>query len=186
MKRDMIKPKVPSSFEGVPKDLAYVMRMIINNQVIRRLLYHTDSRCLDEKVYPDNITDEQTIELIEAKQICALPKIKVDLDKRTYITVNFNNYIPNEENPFYRDHTIEIRILVHFDNWNLQDNDLRAYRIAGEIDSMLNGVYLSGIGQTLFMSGMQDIYDEEYGGLTLNYLVVRGSEDKDKEKRPMI
>ena len=81
---------------------------------------------------------------------------------------------------------ILIRIMCHFDNWALQDYDMRAYRIAGEIDSMLNGVYLSGIGQTLFASATQDVYDEEYGGLTIVYRVVRGTEDKKAEIRPMI
>jgi len=90
------------------------------------------------------------------------------------------------ENNFYRDHTIEVRILVHFDNWNLSNNGLRPYSIGGEIDSMLNGAKLSGIGVTNFVSATQDVYNEEYAGLTLTYHVVRGTEDKDKNIRPMI
>lgn len=181
MKRDMIV-EAHSSFLGVPKDLAYIMTKIINNQNVARLVYHNTTDCLDGP----EVTRDQVVEMLKTKQISALPKVKVDLEKKTYITVNFNNYVPNEFNSFYHDHTIEIRIIVHFDNWAIQDNDLRPYRIAGEIDSMLNGAKMSGIGVTNLMSATQDIYDEEYGGLTLNYRVVRGTEDDDKNKRPMI
>ena len=171
-----------SSFLGVPKDLAYIIRMIIGNQNIARLLYHNTPDCLKGP----EVTGEEIIEMLETKQICSLPKIKVDAEKKTYLTVNFDNYFPNDTNPFYRDHTIEIRIITHFDNWSLQDNDLRVYRIAGEIDSMLNGAKLSGIGITNFVNATQDIYDEDFGGLTLNYRVVRGTEDKKPEVRPMV
>lgn len=183
MKKDVII-EAKSSFLGVPKDIAYLMQKIISNPNVARLTYHNTEDCLtDPKCI---VTTEQIMEMINVKQICALPRVKIDENKRTYITINFNNYIPNDTNTFYRDHTIEIRIIVHFDNWNLKNNDLRAYRIAGEIDSMINGAKLSGIGVTNFISATQDVYDEEYGGITLNYRVVRGSEDKEIDKRPMI
>jgi hypothetical protein len=51
---------------------------------------------------------------------------------------------------------------------------------------MLNGVKLSGIGVTNLINATQDIYDEEYGGVTLNYRVVRGTEDKQAHIRPMV
>ena len=183
MKKDVIV-EAKSSFLGVPKDIAYIMRLLLSNPNIARLVYHNTEDCLTDPKCA--VTSEQIVEMIDAKQICSLPRVRVDKDKRTYITVNFNNYIPNDSNEFYRDHTIEIRIIVHFDNWNLQNNDLRAYRIAGEIDSILNGMKMSGIGVTNFISATQDVYDEEYGGVTLMYRVVRGSEDKDANKRPMI
>ena len=181
MKRDTIY-EAHSSFLGVPKDIAYIMRKILNNKNLAKLLYHTTSNCLNGP----EVTSEQIAEMLQTKQICALPKIKVDTEKKTYLTINFDNYTPNSENTFYRDHTIEIRIITHFDLWNLDDNDIRVYRIAGEIDSMLNGAKLSGIGITNLINATKDVYDEEYGGITLNYRVVRGTEDKKAEVRPMV
>lgn len=183
MKRNVLI-EAHSSFLGVPKDIAYVMKMLLSNSNIARLVYHNTPDCLTDPKCA--VSSQEIMEMLDSKQICALPKIKVDKNKLTYITINFNNYFPNDSNSFYRDHTIEIRVIVHFDNWNLQNNDLRAYRIAGEIDSMLNGAKMSGIGITNFISATQDVYDEEYGGITLNYRVVRGTEDQDEDKRPMI
>lgn len=181
MKRDMII-EAQSSFLGVPKDIALIMRKIIHNNNVARLLYYNTQDALRRP----EVEQEEVAKMFIEKQICALPKIRVDTEKKTYITVNFNDYIPNDSNTFYRDHTIEIRIITHFDLWNLEDNDIRVYRIAGEIDSMLNGIHLSGIGVTNFMNATQDVYDEEFGGLTLNYRVVRGTEDKKPEVRPMV
>lgn len=174
-----------SSFLGVPKDLAYIMKKIIHNPNIARLVYHNTEDCLTN---PNCVvTPEQLTEMLETKQINSIPRVLIDKDeKKTFVSVNFNNYVPNMTNSFYRDHTIEIRIMVHFDNWNLDNNALRAYSIAGEIDSMLNGVKLSGIGVTNFINATQDVYNEEFGGLTLNYRVVRGNEDKYEDIRPMI
>ena len=45
---------------------------------------------------------------------------------------------------------------------------------------------MSGIGITNFVNALQDVYDEEYVGLTLTYRVVRGTEDQKEEVRPMI
>ncbi len=181
MKRDMVV-EAHSSFLGVPKDIAYIMRKIIGNQNIARLVYHNTPDCLNGP----QVTSSQIAEMLETKQICSLPRIQVDEEKKTYLTINFDSYFPNDSNSFYRDHSIEIRIIVHFDNWNLENNDIRPYRIAGEIDSMLNGAKLSGIGVTNFSHATQDVYDAEYGGVTLNYRVVRGTEDEQEDVRPMV
>lgn len=182
MKRDMIEPE-RSGFFGVPKDLALIMRKIVSDKEIAKLLYHNTPDCLGPEY---EVTTEQLEEMLENHQISALPRIKTDKFKRTYLTINFDNYIPNLSNTFYRDNTIEIRIIAHFDNWYLEDNDLRVYRIAGRIDQMLDGARLSGIGITNFIGATQDVYDDEFGGLTLNYRVVRGTEDQDELVGPMV
>lgn len=173
-----------SSFLGVPKDLAYILRMIIKNPNIARLVYHNTRDCLTNPECA--VTQQQMEEMLNADQFSIIPRIYIDGIKRTKIIIGFNNYTPNSGNSFYRDHSIEIRIITHFDLWKLTDNDLRVYRIAGEIDSMLNGAKLSGIGVTNFVSATQDVYDENFGGLTLNYYVVRGTEDKQADIRPII
>ena len=78
----------------------------------------------------------------------------------------------------YRDNTFGIDIICHYDNWDLGDYDLRPYRIAGEIDSMLDKTHLTGIGELEFVSAVPYIYDEEFAGLSLTYLAIRGNEDK--------
>ena len=181
MKRDMIYD-AHSSFLGVPKDIAYIMNMILKNPNVGKLLWYNVPDCLSKPA----IGSKEISEMLKTKQISTQPKVKVDEHEKTYLIITFDNYIPNDSNTFYRDHNIEVRIITHFDLWDLTDNDVRIYRLAGEIDSMLNGAKMSGIGITNFVNAVQDVYDEEYVGLTLTYRVVRGTEDQKEEVRPMI
>ena len=43
---------------------------------------------------------------------------------------------------------------------------------------MLSGAKLTGIGVLTFLGADQFIHDSEYGGLILQYLIIRGNEDK--------
>ena len=165
-----------SSFLGMAKDTSIIMDKILSNRKVLRLLYYTSPDCLKWGSDKD-LTSAQIKELFDKKQISNVPKVKVDEDKRTYLRVAFDSFTPNATNTFYRDHIVEIKIFCHFDDWDLNNFELRPYRIAGEIDSMLDGQHLTGIGELNFLSANQDIYDEEYGGVTLRYLAIRGHED---------
>lgn len=168
-----------SSFLGMPKDASLILKKVLGNQNVLRLLYYNAPDCLDRQKYPD-VTSEQVQEMIKSEQITTIPKIKVDDDgiKRNYLRVTFDSFTPNMENDFYRDHVVEIRVVCHFDLWNLLDFDQRLYRLAGEIDAMLANQRLSGIGLLTFMGADQNVYNDEYGGLTLRYLAIRGNEDR--------
>ena len=165
-----------SSFLGMTKDTAMIMNKILSNKAVLRLLYYNTPDCLNPEKKPD-LTSDQIKEMFKENQISIIPQVTVDTQKRSYLRVGFNNFTRSATNDFYRDHIVEIRIICHFDTWTLEDMDLRPYRIAGEIDSMLDGARLSGIGQLLFIDADQDVYDREFGGVTLRYLAVRGHED---------
>ncbi len=164
-----------SSFLGMAKDTSLIMNKILSNKKVLKLLYYTTPDCLERK--PD-VTSAQVAEMFESKQISNVPKLKIDPDKRTYLRLAFDSFTPNATNTFYRDHIVEIRIICHFDDWNLKDFELRPYRIAGEIDAMLDKQHLTGIGELTFLGANQDVYNEEFGGVTLRYLAIRGHEDE--------
>jgi hypothetical protein len=85
-------------------------------------------------------------EMFETKQISSVPKIKIDRPEKTYLRLTYGTMVRNTTNPEYRDNTFGIDIICHYDAWDLGDFDLRPYRIAGEIDSMLDKCRLTGIG----------------------------------------
>lgn len=173
MKRNFYEyPK--SSFLGMSKDTSLIMDKILGNQDVLKLLYYNVK---DWQKKP-NLTSEQIKSLFEQKNISNIPKIVVNSDKLNYVRITYDSFTPNASNPYYRDHVVEIKIICHFTNWDLGDYELRPYRIAGEIDSMLDGQHLTGIGVLNFMGADQDVYDDEFGGITLRYLAVRGHEDE--------
>ena len=96
--------------------------------------------------------------------------------------INFDDFVTSADNPEFRDNIIEFDIICHFDQWQLQDLALRPYKIAAEIDSMINNKYLVGIGDIEFLGASQIVLTDEFAGLCLMYSATHGEEDK----KPMV
>lgn len=172
MKKDYYQyPK--SSLLGMPKDAAIIMERILSNQKLLKLLTY-ETRDWESK---PTVTKEQIKEMFESNQISSVPMIQIDKKEKTYLRLTYGAVTKNATNPEYRNNTFGIDIICHYDNWDLGDFELRPYRIAGEIDAMLDGTHLTGIGELEFISAVPCIYDDNFAGVTLTYLAIRGQED---------
>ncbi len=168
------KYKYPhSSFLSVEKDMAIIVEYLLKNDNLKKLLYYTSP---DALVQP-KLTEEQSIELF-GKNIKIIPKLYVDHSVLAYIIISFDNFVGNRTNPEFRDNVIEFDIICHFDQWNLGDFKLRPYRIAAELDTMLNNQRLTGIGKLEFLGANQIILTDEFAGLCLMYQAIHGEDDK--------
>lgn len=163
-----------SSLLGMPKDAAIIIDRILSNPNLLRLLVY-ETRDWQSQPLPNG---EQIKELFTSHQISSVPKIKIDSKEKTYIRLTYGAVIRNASNPEYRDNTFGIDIICHYDNWDLGDFELRPYRVAGEIDAMLDKTHLTGIGELEFVSATPYVYNEEFAGVSLTYLAVRGHEDQ--------
>ena len=162
-----------SSFLSVDKDMSIITDYLMKNDRLKKLLHYTTKDCLDRP----KLTDDETLELF-GKNIKIVPKLYVDNSVLNYIIVSFDNFTTNRTNPEFRDNIIEFDIICHFDQWQLKDFQLRPYKIAAEIDSMLDGQRLTGIGKLEFLGANQMILTDEYAGLCLMYSAIHGEEDK--------
>ena len=162
-----------SSFLSIEKDLEIIVNHLCKNERLKRLLYYTTPDAIDKP----NLDDEQMIQLFK-KNIKLIPKLYVDGSVLNYIIINFDNFIPNDTNPEFRDNILEFDIVCHYDQWHLKDYQLRPYRIAAEIDSMIDKTHLTGIGKLEFLGANQIILTDEYAGLCLMYTAIHGEEDK--------
>ena len=163
-----------SSLLGMPKDAAIIIDRILSNPNLLRLLVY-ETRDWQSQPLPNG---DQIKELFTNHQISSVPKIKIDSKEKTYIRLTYGTVIRNSSNPEYRDNTFGIDIICHYDNWDLGDFELRPYRVAGEIDAMLDKTHLTGIGELEFVSATPYVYNEEFAGVSLTYLAVRGHEDQ--------
>ena len=163
-----------SSLLGMPKDAAIIIDRILSNPNLLRLLVY-ETRDWQSQPLPNG---DQIKELFTSHQISSVPKIKIDSKEKTYIRLTCGTVIRNSSNPEYRDNTFGIDIICHYDNWDLGDFELRPYRVAGEIDAMLDKTHLTGIGELEFVSATPYVYNEEFAGVSLTYLAVRGHEDQ--------
>ena len=168
-----------SSFLSIEKDLSIITNMMLKNERLKRLLYYTTPDALDK----NNITSEQTYELF-GNNIRIVPKLVIDKTVENYVIISFDNFTPNATNPEFRDHIISFDIICHFDQWHLKDFQLRPYKIAAEIDSMIDGKHLAGIGETQFLGANQLMLNNEFAGISLMYAVINGEDDKKNMLNP--
>ena len=168
-----------SSFLSVEKDLNLIVSMMLKNNRLQKLLYYTTPDCLKQP----NLTEKQKLALF-GENIRIVPKIEIDSNIKNYITISLNNFFPNENNPEFRDNKIYFDIVCHLDNWQLEDFQLRPFKIAAEIDSMFDKKHLTGIGELQFAGAKIDIFNEELGGLVISYDAIHGGEDKYKMPNP--
>lgn len=163
-----------SSFISIEKDMGMIVDMMLKNDRLKKLLYYTTKDCLKQP----SLTLEQDKELITERYIRMIPKIYVDKDVLNYIVISFDNFTPNETNPYYRDNVISFDIICHIDQWELGDFQLRPYKIAAEIDTLFNRKHLSGIGLLEFVGASRAVYNDEFIGLSMMYTAIHSDDDQ--------
>lgn len=175
--RDDSLPK--SSFLAMEKDLGLITNLFLKNERLKKLLHYTTSDALTQP----SLSEEETYALFN-KNIKIVPKLYIDGSVLSYIIISFDNFTPNATNPEFRDNIISFDVICHFDQWQLQDFQLRPYRIAAEIDSIIDKKHLTGIGTLTFLGANQLILNDEFAGVSLMYQAIQGEEDKRKPLNP--
>jgi hypothetical protein len=166
-----------SSFLSIDKDLDLIITKMLKNDRLKRLLYYPTKDCITNASGKcPNLTDEESIGLIDT-QIRTVPRVALNDDIPVYVIISFDNFILNTTNPHFRDNTIEFDIVCDFDQWRIADGQLRPYRIAGEIDSMFNNTHLSGIGTLEFLGAKQENINDTCACVSLIYMAIHGDED---------
>ena len=168
-----------SSFLSIEKDLDLIVNMIMKNSNLKKMLHYSTKDCLSQP----NLTEDETLELF-GKNVKIVPKAYIDGSLKTYIIIALDGFLPTYDNPQFRENEIEFDIICHFDQWPLKDFQLRPYRIAAELDSMLNNKHLSGIGTLEFIGAHLEIMSENYTNLCIRYRAVHGEEDKKNMLNP--
>ena len=168
-----------SSFLSMDKDLSILVDLCMQNNNLKKLLYYTTKDCLNQQA----LTEDESLSLLN-KNIKLIPKLSIDKSVLNYIIISFDGFSTNATNPEFRDNLIEFDIICHFDQWQLSDFQLRPYRIAAEIDSMLNNKRLTNIGKLEFVGANQLILNDEFAGLCLMYQAIHGEEDKKHPLNP--
>lgn len=161
-----------SSFLSVDKDLSLIVNKLLTNDKLCKLLYYTQMDCLKA----ENLTMAQKIQMLH-HQIKIVPKIQITTDCPIQVLIRMDGFVPNSKNPQFRDCVIVFHILCHPDHWNLGDFALRPYKIAGEIDAMLNEQKFSGIGTLQFLECNDLTLNDDLIGITLGYAAIHGVED---------
>ena len=165
-----------SSFLAVEKDLEILVNLFMKNERLMKLLYYDVPQALSK----ENVPEDKKLGMF-GKQIKIVPKLKVDQPDFCYLIISFDNFTQNRTNTEFRDNIVTFDIVCHFDQWQLGDFALRPYKIAAEIDSMINDQKMSGIGTLRFIGASQIVLSDEFAGLTLMYEAIHGYEGEDSK-----
>ena len=130
-----------------------IVKRLMSNQDLVKLLYYTDKDPLSH----DDFTPEELKTKIYQKLIKIIPRIGPKEGAESIITINIVGGNQNENNEF-KNIGINIEVLVPLTQWFIKDDNLRPFKIMGEIQKSLNGKTINGLGK---MTG---------GDFALNYI----------------
>lgn len=153
-------------FAVMGENLFRILNKIMSNQRICRLLKYQNENPFDE-----NLPDVDGLDLIH-KQICIIPKRpEPDGDECSFLTIFFDRYIVNTQNPDFKLSTIRFDIICPFNEWIVNDSNLRPYLIMQELDTMFNQTKMSGIGNLQFSTCDILVLSPHLGGFSIYYTI---------------
>lgn len=193
MRRDATLTKEPrSSFLSYEKDLEIILRKIFvesrpYDEFLKRLLVIHTKDCIDNttsETYKKAVEEMSLSRLIEEGYVVISPRIEIDEheEEKSYIVITMDDFVPNAENPQFRDCTIMIDVLCPTKHWDLGNYRIRPLKILGFIDAILNESKLTGIGTLNFMGCAELVVNPDLAGYTIMYRAIHGSDDRIESK----
>lgn len=153
-------------FAIMGENLFKVINKLTSNQRICRLLKYQNSNPFDPA-----LPDVDGLSLLNQNFII-VPKIpEIDTIERSFIIVVFDKYLINPSNPDFKLSTVRFEIVCPYNEWILDEDNLRPYLIMQEIDSMFNQAKLSGLGNLQFTSCVPLTLSPQLGGYTMYYQI---------------
>lgn len=119
--------------------LRRIVKRILANQNICKLLYYTDKDPLGNKDIED--TSELYGDLVRV-----VPRLDPEETAHSYVIPLIVNGIRNKNNGEFRDFLIKIYVYVPRDQWTIKGENLRPFAIIGELQKSLNDKHISGLG----------------------------------------
>ena len=151
-------------FAVMGDQLFNILNKLINNQRLCRLLKYQNTQPFNDDLEPVN-----GLELLN-KQLIIVPKIPENDDKEcSFIIVVFDKYIVNPNNDDFKLCTLRFEIVCPYEEWLLDENNLRPYLLMQEIDEMFNQKRIEGLGKLQFSHSVPLTLSPQMGGYTMYY-----------------
>lgn len=144
-----------------------INRLMANNDLVN-LLYYTDKDPLNQKPLSE---DQKKKEVFE-KLIKIVPRVGPKETAHSLIAVRVARGSKNKENNEFRNISIVFDVFVPLTQWIIKDENLRPFKILGEIENSLNGKTINGLGKMTGGDFDLNFLTEEVCCYTQEYSIV--------------
>lgn len=147
------------------KDLQKIIKRILNNQDLLKLLYYTGKDPYSEP----NLTEEQIKNDIYQKLVKIVPRVGPYETSNSMIVLRVVRGRANAENNDFRDLILHFEVFVPMTQWLIKDSNLRPFAIMGKLQESLNNKIINGLGRLQggdfslnFLTDEMSCYEIEY------------------------
>ena len=157
--------------EEMGPNLIKMMRRLLSNQKLLRLLVYTDK----DPLSPDkpDVTKEVAYKQGDNGAVRIIPIIGTKEDASSIITLRVLKGIPSGSNPEFLDIYFSVEIFVPNEQWIIKDDNLRPYAIMGEVQRSLENKNINGLG-TIRGSGFSvNFFTEEISAYIMNFKITQ-------------
>jgi hypothetical protein len=144
-----------------------INRLMANNDLVN-LLYYTDKDPLNQKPLSE---DQKKKEVLE-KLIKIVPRVGPKETAHSLIAIRVARGSKNIENNEFRNISIVFDVFVPLTQWIIKDENLRPFKILGEIEKSLNGKTINGLGKMTGGDFDLNFLTEEVCCYTQEYSIV--------------
>lgn len=131
------------NLEELGPNLQRIVKHLMSNQSLLKLLYYTDK----DPLSGNNLTQEQIQNEVYEKLIKIIPRVGPKETAKSLISLRVVRGNLNRSNDEFRDIQINIEVFVPLTQWIIKDSNLRPFAIMGEIQKSLCGKKINGLGQ---------------------------------------
>lgn len=117
-------------------------RLLANNNLVN-LLYYTDKDPLSH----DPLSEDQKKKEIFEKLIKIVPRVGPKETAHSLIAIRVARGSKDMNNNEFRNISVIFDVFVPLTQWIIKDENLRPFKILGEIEKSLNGKTINGLGK---------------------------------------
>lgn len=128
------------------ENLQKIFKRLQTNQNLLKLLYYTDKDPLNK---PD-LTEEQIKEEIFEKLIKIVPRVGPKETAKSLISLRVVRGRPISSNNEFENTQISIEVFTPMTQWLIKDENLRPFKIMGEIKKSLKDKTINGMGKMTY------------------------------------
>lgn len=144
-----------------------IVKRLMNNQNLLKLLYYTDKDPLSQSDISDDIIRKEIYE----KLIKVIPRVGPKETASSLIAIKIDRGKANKNDEF-RDIHFMVDVFVPLTQWIIKDENLRPFAIMGEIQKSLQGAKVDGIGQIIGGDFELNFLTEEISCYTITFTVT--------------